>query len=115
MAVTLSEFRSEFPELNDSVTDAQFEQASRVATSVVHGTEKQKLWAIAHIATAQDSDLTGDTVQVQLGGTGGLTRSYKVMSKSERDVFWTTTYYGRMYLTLVRQTPVTGAGLIGVI
>ena len=111
MAVTLTEFRNLFPELSETVTDAGYERANRTATIIVHGTKEQKFWAIAHLATVQEADLTGDTVSLQIGS---VRREFKVMSRSERDVFWSTTYYGRMYLTLVRQTPVTGMGLLGV-
>lgn len=114
MAVTLAKFRATFPELDSTVTDAEFERADRVATQVIHGTEEQKLWALAHLATVKDTDLTGDTVSIQIGGQGGIARDYKVMSRTERDVFWSTTHYGRLYLTLLRQTPVTGIGLLAV-
>ena len=110
-SVTLQEFRENFPELNATVTDEKFSQAARVARSIVHGTKEQQLWAIAHLSVAQDCDLTGDTSSIQIGG---LSRSFKVMSRTEADVFWSTTSYGRMYLTLLRQTPITGIGLLGV-
>ena len=111
-ATIISDFRESFPELDESVTNADIRQASKIADDIVPGTKNQYLFAVAHLTQTKDLDVTGDTTSVNVGG---VSRGYKTISKSHSDVFWSTTYYGRTYLTLVRQTPKTGLGLVGVV
>lgn len=111
-ATFISDFRKTFPELDESVTNSDIRQASTVADDIVPGTKKQYLWAVAHLTQIKDSDVTGDTTSVNVGG---VSRGYKTISKTHTEVFWSTTHYGRTYLTLVRQTPQTGVGLVGVV
>ena len=98
------DFRTSFPELDEKVTDQGIKNADRVARELVHGTQEQLLWATAHLSVVQDTDLIGDVKSMTIGG---ITKSFMTISKRNRDVFWATTHYGRVYLTLVRQTPAT--------
>jgi len=108
----INDFREVFPELDGSVTEARLHQAHRVASEIVTGTSEQFLWAVAHLTQALLTDLSGDTMSVSIGG---VRRSYKTISKTANDVFWSTTHYGRVYLTLIRQTPATGLALAAMI
>ena len=110
-ATLVQDFRENFPELDDSATNADIQQAGKVAAEIVHGTDMQYLYAVAHIVSSKDADLSGDTMSVRVGN---VQRNYRTISASAHDVFWSTTSYGRLYLTLLRQTPVTGAPLMAV-
>ena len=111
-AVLIPEFRKSFPELDESVSDVDIKAAGRVARDIVPGTETQFLYAVAHLTQAKMADIAGDTTSLSVGG---ISRSFKTVSKTESDVFWSTTFYGRTYLTLVRQTPETGAGVLAIL
>ena len=106
----IANFRNEFPELDESVTNADIVRAGKIADKIVQGTAGQHLWAVAHLTQIRDDDVLGDTTS---DNVGGVSRGYKPISNTNTDVFWSTTVYGRVYLTLLRQTPVTGLGAIG--
>jgi len=105
--VTVSTIRMEFPEL-DYVSDARVSQSIRIAKEIVRGTREQLLHATAHLCIEQDSDFAGEISNERIDGRSS---SYETMSRKAPDVFWTSTSYGRRYVTLVRQTPVTGLAL----
>ena len=106
------DFREQFPELDEAVTNAEIVRSGKVADEMVKGTAMQYLYAVAHLTQAAEADLTGDTTSIKIGN---ISRNVKTVSKHAHDVFWSTTHYGRMYLTLVRQSPETGIGVIAVL
>lgn len=108
----IPDFRNQFPELDESVTNTEIIQSGKVADEMIKGTAMQYLYAVAHLTQAAGADLTGDTTSIKIGN---VSRNVKTVSKHSQDVFWSTTHYGRMYLTLVRQTPETGIGAIAVL
>ena len=114
MVVTLSGFRTRFPEFADAIgagnrrTDAQITLALDEGRIIHAVTDLGTLYAAAHLLVLDDEE-TG-----QVDGGSGLVKSEKLgpqevdfqtQALTAREVFYATTSYGRKLLALEARIP----------
>ncbi len=115
----LSNFREQFPEFpEDQFTDAAAESALDIAAEISAVSAKAILYLAAHLLT-----LAGERTAALDGGSGELTAEeigpkraeYKTQAAEGRDVFFSRSAYGRMFLVIERASPakVMGARVFG--
>ena len=107
--ITLQEFRTQFPELNDELSDAEVENAI-LNSEPMAMPARAKLYAAAHLALTMKSDLMGLPNMIQIGEI-----SHRFWDSGGRPAVreWMTSEYGRMAVTLIRQQPGAGVLTIG--
>ena len=100
--ITVSDVRTAFPEL-DSATypDASVAAAINVARSIAAATTEIWLHCTAHLLTLpRQAKVDGGAGEITGAGLGPQQNQYKTMADTGRDVFFTTTPYGRLVLAL---------------
>lgn len=121
MTISVSEFRCEFPEFESEVLYpapmlafwAEFVQSTLVFSDIPVGVVNMAhKFAIAHYATkaaSRQAQASGGGIAGQSSGAvasksvGGASVSYDLMAASFSGVGdWSTTEYGRAYLTIIR-------------
>ena len=104
-----SKFREEFPEFTTAkASDAEIEQAGRVASRLSAISSEALLWLTAHVLTLK-SERTGDpdggSGEVRGEGTGPFRTDYVTQAAEDGEAFYTTSVYGRFFLSLERRQP----------
>ena len=108
----LIDFRSKFPEF-DSTSDATVESAINDALQMFNLCDLPALYLTAHILTiAADSGMGSSGADVDGGdgetvseSVGGVSASFKSMADKGSDTFYSTTIYGRMFLSMRQTSP----------
>lgn len=105
---SLSDFRSQFPELDDK-TDAEINRAAGVAVALASNSDLELLYCTAHIAVLdaeRQSTPDGGSGEVMSESTmGARSVAYRTQASNGRETFYSTTLYGRTLLMLVKANP----------
>lgn len=107
--LSATDLRERFPEFAAATfSDAHLSQALRTAKEISSVSSEATLYCAAHILT-----LRADEAAKQDGGSGIVAQErigpkwtmYRTQARQERDVFFATSSYGRMVLTLESRNP----------
>lgn len=109
-APTAAEFRTEFPAFADDTAypDAMINRLAEVALSIHALNEMANRYCLAHLLVVEGQHSTvadAGVGEVASEGIGKKRTSYKTQAANAREVFFSTTSYGRSFLTLERRTP----------
>lgn len=98
-------FRAKFPQLDRTVDDAEIIQAGDLVDALVGCSEDdpRHLYATAHLALAEKTDIAGDSMKIKVGG---IERDFRTISRTGDSVFWSQTHFGRVYIQLERSNKV---------
>jgi len=102
---TLAEFREAFPELSARPDDAVV-RALQVAQAIHCLRHIATLYCAAHLLVVADDIIQPDGGQAEATerGMGQLTTKYQAQAERGRESFFTTSSYGRQFLTLERRS-----------
>ena len=104
--ITAEQVRSEFPEL--SFTDDFIQSQIDLAYRITNINRDATLYCVGHLLT-----ISNERTGVQDGGFGEVVKeaqagqeiTYMAQARNEREVFFSTTSYGRMVLLLESRSP----------
>lgn len=105
----LVRFRKTFRQLDGVADDAGILVAVELAREMEIADEDSLtfLFAVAHLVVSERLDVSGETMSLKVGD---VERKYVPMSMRGSDsTFWTTSDFGRKYLTLVRSKKAVNA------
>ena len=100
--VTVAEFRDRFAEF-DRIDDATISFLIPQAYEMSDVSREATLYCIAHLASLEGERIAkpdGGSGEVVSDALGPQSRSYMSLAESNRDVFFSTSTYGRRMLTL---------------
>ena len=106
-APTPAKFLSTFPEITVS-SDAVVNAAGELALRISNVSQDAVLYLTAHLLSIQSEDTgapDGGAGEVVSERTGPMDTKYLVQAETNREVFFTRTSYGRMFLILERRAP----------
>ena len=111
MAADLAAFRTQFPELADSIyPDAAVELALAEALQIHSANELATLYLTAHLLASPASKPTrGEITESKVGPA---TSKYRTQADEGWQTFFTTTSYGKRFLLLEQRTPRTAIGAL---
>ena len=118
-AITASEFRASFPEFSESgYPDLLVERWIGVARRIHDLSTDGVGFVTAHLLALDRQDTStpdGGRGEVTGESLGPKSLQYRTQADSGREVFFTRTSYGRLFLTLEKRTParVISARIIG--
>lgn len=120
MAITITAelmqtFRTRFPEFPESsLTDDQLTLYLGDALAIFRLCEKAVVYLTAHlitldresgVGTASGASVDGGDGELQSESVGGVSGSWRTMADNGKDTFFTTTAYGRKYITFRNACP----------
>jgi len=111
--MTVAEFRAQFPEFA-SRTDAHVGRALAEAQLLAARPASSTAYAAAHmlaLASERTGEPDGGSGEVKSESLAGAAMGAVPMAMSGDDVFWTTSAYGRMVLSLRMSDPATRIGV----
>lgn len=110
-SVTLTDFRNQFSEFSTR-SDAEVNRVLEEACHIHSARKLATLFCAAHLLVLNSNIAEGEKTsgEIESAGTGPLRVSYKTQAENGRDVFFTSTNYGRRFLTLEKRNPRTGIG-----
>ncbi len=109
----LTEFREQFPEFSAS-SDAQVERVLAEATEIHNQSKRATLFLAAHLLKLdqQTSDGVESSPEKESASAGALSVSYKTQAETGREAFFTSTSYGKRFLTLEKRNARSGIGVL---
>ena len=113
--ITPTQFKKKFPELAGSLTDTEITGYITMACELSNSNKTSTLYLIAHLYVLEKNE--GGSLMD--GGSGEITSEtmnrkmykYQSMAESERDVFYTRTMYGRVFLAFEKRSPSRTLGM----
>ena len=114
MATDVAAFQARFPEF-DSAVDSRVQAALDEANLIHSIRELATLYCAAHLLTldnqlASDGAFAGSPSEVKSRQVGPLRSDYVTQAKAGWQAFFSSTAYGRRFLTLERRCARTGIG-----
>ena len=118
MAADLAGFREQFPEFTaDAAADAAVNRALAEAKLIHDRNSLATLFLTAHFVSLDNGTkgVGAGAGEAKAEKAGPLSVSYKTQADRGRDAAFTSTSYGRRFLTLEKRTPrwAIGAGVVG--
>ena len=116
-ALTAARFKTKFgADLYGDLTDSQITSFIEIACEIGGDIGYNALcYLTAHLIVLENKErqdeVDGGSGEVTSESFGGKSLGYQSMASDQRDVFFTRTYYGRMYLQLQRRSPVRAIGM----
>ena len=118
--VTVDNFKANFTELT-GLTDTEIERILYQALQLHKHSPQATQYCAAHLyvllkkSEAANDPIDGGGGEVAKDQIGAQVQEYRVMAEKGREVFFSTTSYGRHFLTLEKRTPqyVFGGVFIG--
>ena len=100
MTPTITEFRTQFPELS-TITDAAITTNLTLAAHIHDISKLATLYLAAHLATIPtDGETPGEIVSEDIGPKSA---EYSTQASEGDDAFFTRTEYGKRYLVLAKR------------
>ena len=111
---TASQVRERFPEFTPSgFPDAVVDQAIATAYRISDADHESTLWCAAHLLATLESQaarMDGGAGEITSESTGPRMTSYRTQADTGREVFFSTSPYGRTFLTLEGRSARRAAG-----
>ena len=109
---TASEFRGRFPEFSESrFSGPVVDRAIKTAYLITDVTHEATGYCIAHLLSTMEAhaaEMDGGAGEITSETTGPRMQSFMTQAEKGREVFFTTTPYGRTCLTLEKRSPRRG-------
>ena len=115
ITVTPAVFKARFPELIGDLPDTKLTSYISMACELFSSSKTGILYLTAHLVVLERHE-GGDQMD---GGSGEITSEtmnrkvlqYRTMAENDRDVFYTRTIYGRMFLAFEKRSPSRTLGM----
>ena len=105
MTADLASFRAEFPEFSTTSDDAvnRFLALAKLIHTV---REAATLYCTAHLLKLEQSREAGNVTSAEISsrGVGPMNASYLTQAETGRESFFTSTSYGKIFLTLEKRS-----------
>ena len=108
---TLADFRRQFPEFSET-SDESVERALDEALHIHSSRILATIFCAAHLLTLDATAEGGvqTSPEKKGAGAGSLRVDYVTQAENGKEAFFTSTNYGKRFLTLEKRNPRTGIG-----
>ena len=108
-ALTVTKFKARFPGIFADLTEPQIKQFIDIACQISNVSYDAIAYLTAHLIVCEIEEangrIDGGSGEVNTETIGKKTVVYKEMAETNREVFFTRTHYGRMFLIIEGRSP----------